>query len=626
MAETGKAASDHQRIAESRMWHTLDPQTVDAMLAAGEEMRLEAGRFLFRAGNPYRKHIYIHLEGTLEQTAASGDHREAQPGDVIGLASYLDGDNYRSTAQALTDCRLLALAGATVQRLEQESPFFFEAINRALAARMRKARQVRETVRGTLARPVRQFMISGLPCCRRQDTIAQASRLLAERDVGSLGLLDDSGRLIGLITPMTLLLALASEQTVPSDALESVTAEEALAVTPDTPLWQVEEIFRRHRVKDVAVVDSQEAPVGIMSETAMIQALSHPPQTLDSEIRDAPDVDTLVRLRRKIPIAAGAVHASHRSVGTAVRALTEMHLALQHRLVELILSAMDREGLGRPPARFAVIVMGSGGRGEMLLRPDQDNGLIIDDRVTEAGMEWFREFSERLNPGLDEIGYRLCPGNVMARNPEYRCTLGEWQAKLSRLVDNPGRKEARAANIVLDFATLYGDDTLTARLRGHLNRRLEDGSGKMLFRMMVSDDAKISQPLGFFNRLVTTPHKGSQVIDLKRTGLRIIVDAMRVFALREGISRCKTMERIAALRRLGVFDADFSESMRIAFEELQDLLFTHQLDQVERGETPDPLVRMERLSSHDKERLRVSLRACRRMRERLQYAFGVVMS
>ena len=607
------------------MWHTLDPQTVDAMLAAGEEVRLEATRFLFRAGDPYGTYIYVHLEGTLEQTAASGDHREAQPGDVIGLASYLDGDNYRSTAQALSDCRLLALPGATVQRLEQESPSFFEAINRALAARMRKARQVRETVRGTLARPVRQFMISGLPCCRRQDTIAQASRLMAERDVGSLGLLDDNGRLMGLITPMTLLLALANEQTSPSDPLASVTADEALTVTPDTPLWQVEELFRRHRVKDVAVVDSQETPIGIMSETAMIQALSRPPQTLDSEIREAADVDTLVRLRRKIPIAAGAVHTSHRSVGTAVRALTEMHLALQHRLVELILEAMAREGLGRPPARFAVIVMGSGGRGEMLLRPDQDNGLIIDDRVSEEGLEWFRAFSERLNPGLDEIGYRLCPGNVMARNPEYRCTLGEWQAKLSRLVDNPGRKEARAANIVLDFATLYGDDTLTARLRGHLNRRLEDGSGKMLFRMMVSDDAKISQPLGFFNQLVTTPHQGSQVIDLKRTGLRIIVDAMRVFALREGISRCKTMERIASLRRLGVFDADFSDTMRIAFEELQDLLFIHQLDQVERGETPDPLVRMERLSSHDKERLRVSLRACRRMRERMQYGFGVVM-
>ncbi|MDN3519347.1 DUF294 nucleotidyltransferase-like domain-containing protein [Aquisalimonas lutea] len=625
MDNAPEAASDHQRIAESRMWHSLDPETIDAMLASGEELRLEAGGYLFRAGDAYRKCIYIHMEGALEQTAASGDRREAEPGDVIGLASYLDGDNYRSTAQALTECRLLALPGATVQRLEQESTTFFEAINRALAARMRKARQVRETVRGTLARPVRQYMISGLPACQPDDTVADASRMLAERDIGSLAVVDDGGRLIGLITPMNLLLALANDAAAPGDKVDSVPPDDPVSVTPDTPLWQVEELLRRHRIKDVAVVDQNEAPIGIMSETAMIQALAKPPQTLDAEIRDAADVDALVRLRRKIPVAAAAVHESHRSAGTAVRALTEMHLALQHRLVELILDDMYREGLGRPPARFAVVVMGSGGRGEMLLRPDQDNGLIIDDRVDAAGHEWFRDFAERLNPALDEIGYRLCPGNVMARNPEYRHTLTDWKAKLSRLVANPGRQEARAANIVLDFSTLYGDDSLTARLRAHLNQELQGGRGKMLFRMMVSDDAKIAQPLGLFNRLVTTSHQGSQVIDLKRTGLRIIVDAMRVFALREGISRCKTIERIASLRRLGVFDADFAETMRIAFEELQDLLFTHQLDQVERGEIPDPLVRMERLSSHDRERLRVSLRASRRMRERLQYNFGVVM-
>ena len=625
MSTSPRNPSDYQRIAEATMWHALEPETIETMLSAGDIVRLGAGDYLFRAGDTYGKCIYIHLEGELEQIAASGDRRSATPGDMIGLASYLDGDNYRSTAQAVTDCRLLALPGATVQRLEQESPPFFEAVNRALASRMRKARQVRETVRGTLARPVRQFMSSGLPACAPTDTVADAARLFAERDIGSLGLVDNHGRLRGLLTPQGLLSALANGEANLDDSAYAVPYDTAQSVTPETPLWQVEEVQRRHGVRDVVVVDHENVPVGIMSEAALIQTLAKPPYTLDSEIIAATSIDTLVDLRRKIPIAAGTVHETHRSVGTAVRALTEMHLALQHRLVELILESMDREGYGRPPARFALLVMGSGGRGEMLLRPDQDNGLLIDDRVDEKGLEWFKTFAERLNPALDHIGYRLCPGDVMARNPEYRRTLGSWKQKLSRLVSDPGRKEARAANIVLDFSTLYGDDSLTSRLRDHLNRELTSDRGKMLFRMMVSDDAKIAQPLSFFNRLITTTHRGSQVVDVKRTGLRILVDAARVFALSEGISRCKTLERLASLRRLGVFDADFSETMRIAFEELQDLVFTHQLDQVERGETPDPLLRMERLSSHDRERLRVSLRACRRMRERMQYAFGVVI-
>ncbi|SEO45377.1 DUF294 nucleotidyltransferase-like domain-containing protein [Aquisalimonas asiatica] len=618
--------TDHQRIAAASMWQTLEPETIEAMLSAGEDVRLGAGRYLFRSGDAYRKCIYIHLEGTLEQTSASGDVRTAEPGDVIGLASYLDGDNYRSTAHAVSDCRLLALPGATVQRLEQESGPFFEAINRALASRMRKARQVRETVRGTLARPVRQFMSSGLPTCGNADTVGDAARMLADREIGSLGLVDEAGRLTGMLTPTRLLMALINGEASPTDSVHAIEADNAFSVTPETPLWQVEEIQRRHRVRDVIVVDHDNVPVGLMSETGLIQALAKPPYTLDSELKTAPDVETLVTLRRKIHVAAAAVHAAHRSAGTAVRALTEMHLALQHRLVELVIASMVQDGHGRPPARFAVMVMGSGGRGEMLLRPDQDNGLIIDDRVDDAGLDWFREFSERLNPALDQVGYRLCPGDVMARNPDYRRTLGDWKDKLTNLVENPGRREARLANIMLDFTTLYGDDSLTSRLRAHLNQQLVDDRGKMLFRMMVSDDAKIAQPLSFFNRLVTTSHRGSQVIDIKRTGLRIIVDAMRVFALKESISRCKTLERLASLRRLGVFDPDFAESMRIAFEELQDLLLTHQLDQIERGETPDPLLRMERLSSHDRERLRVSLRATRRMRERLQYTFGVVMN
>lgn len=623
--DTPTIGTDRDRISGSGIWQSLDDAVLDAVFETGETIELNAGDHLFRAGGPYRKCIFLHLDGELRQISSGGDERLAEAGDIIGLASYLDGDNYRSTARAESRCHLLAVPADTVKRLERESPAFFEAINRALAARMRKARQVRETVRGILARPVRQFMRDGVPTCNEDTSVRDAGHLLAERQLAALAVTDEHGRLCGLVTPTSLLSALADDEVPVDDPVACTTYHEIHSVPAEAPLWQVEEIQRRHRVHEVIVIDEDEQPVGIISQGELLKALAKPPYTLDAEIKTAPDVETLAALRQRIPDAARGVYDAHRSVGSAVRALTEMHLALQHRLIELILDEMLHEGLGRPPARFAVIIMGSGGRGEMLLRPDQDNGLIIDDRIDDDGLKWFEDFAHRLNPALDRIGYRLCPGNVMTRNPEYRQTLSGWCDKLTRLIENPGRKEARLANIVLDFATLYGDDRLTARLRRHLNHELREERGKMLFRMMVSDDAEITQPLGWFNRLITTSHKGSRVIDLKRTGLRIVVDGMRVFALQEGISRCKTLERIASLRRLGVFDPDFSETMRIAFEELQDLLFSHQLDQINRGETPDPLIRMERLSSHDRERLRVSLRATRRMRERMQYTFGLVL-
>lgn len=616
---------DIERIARASMWQALDHETLASLFDAGEIVIVEAGEDLIRAGDPYKRCIYVHLEGDLEQTSGNGDCRRAEPGDIIGLAGYLDGDSYRSTAQAATRCRVLTIPTDTIQRLERESPEFFEAVNRALAARMRKARTLREAVRGTLARPAQEIMRPGLVTCRADTTLAQACRMMVEQHLDSLGVVDADNRLLGIVTPLSIARAMALDGAERDDNVHSSSMETARTATPETPLWVIEQIQQRQRVRDVILINEAETPIGTVSQAELSQALAAPPQTLDSEIRSAPGLDVLAQLRQRIPAAARRVHESHRNVGAAIRSLTELHLALQHRCIELVLEEMKADGHGPAPTKFALIIMGSGGRGEMLLRPDQDNGLIISDDVDADGMEWFRIMAERLNPALDRIGYRLCPGDVMARNLEYRRTLADWKARISGLIADPGRADARWSSIVFDFATQYGDDSLTSELRVHLNDNLADGNGRMLFRMMASDDAESRHPLGLFNRLITTRHEGRNVIDIKRTGLRILVDGIRVFALGAGISRTKTLERVAALRRLGVFDREFSETIRIAFEELQDLLFAHQLAQADRGETPNPLIDVDELTSYDLERLRVSLRAARRMRERLQLSFGFIL-
>lgn len=618
-------AQDRDRIAQGSLWQYLETSTIETMLGNGRPIELAEGQDLFQPGDANHGCLYIHLEGKLQQISGDGDIRLAEPGDLICLAGYLDGDTYRSSAHALTSCRLLSLSAVTVQRLEHESPAFFEAINRALAARLRKARNEREAIRGTLARPVREIMRNGFVTCDRQTSLREGCRTLLNRHLESLGVVDASNRLIGLTTPRAIARALALEDATPDSAVTDTSLEAAHTATPETPLWMVEQLQQRQHAREIVIVDDAETPIGSVSQADLSRSLATPPETLDSEIRNAPGLDVLAQLRQRVPAAARRVHESHRSVGAAVRALTELHLAIQHRCIQLTLKRMEEEGYGAAPGRFAIIIMGSGGRGEMMLRPDQDNGLIVADDVDQAGHEWFRIMAEYLNPALDRVGYRICSGGVMARNAEYRRTLRDWQARISNLIADPGRADARWSSIVFDFATLYGDDQLTSRLRRHLNDSLAEGRGRLLFRMMASDDAESRQPLGLFNRLITTRHEGRNVLDIKRTGLRILVDGIRVFALRDGISQSKTLERIAALRRRGTFDRDFSETMRIAFEELQDLLFSHQLHQVDRGETPDTLVDVDRMTSFDLERLRVSLRAARRMRERLQSTFGFIL-
>ncbi|PON10083.1 hypothetical protein C2W62_51995, partial [Candidatus Entotheonella serta] len=120
---------------------------------------------------------------------------------------------------------------------------------------------------------------------------------------------------------------------------------------------------------------------------------------------------------------------------SSVRFLSETHRAIQRRVIDLTLHEMSAHD--QPPLPFAILIMGSGGRKEMLLDPDQDNGLIIadDPRAHEPAVQtWFQHFGERLNSQLTEVGYRLCLGDIMVRNPQYRHTLAGWRGRVSRAV------------------------------------------------------------------------------------------------------------------------------------------------------------------------------------------------
>ncbi len=91
--------------------------------------------------------------------------------------------------------------------------------------------------------------------------------------------------------------------------------------------------------------------------------------------------------------------------------LTDINRDIHRRVLAGALRDMEAAGYGPPPVDFAAIVMGSGGRGESFLYPDQDNGFILDDypdaRHTEIDA-FFIELAERVTQTLDAIGFPLC--------------------------------------------------------------------------------------------------------------------------------------------------------------------------------------------------------------------------
>ena len=602
----------------------LSPEAFKELARHVRPMALSAGQMLFAMGQPFENVIYIVRAGALELRSADGPPVTVGRGRILGIANYFDSTPYLSTATAIGAVKLYVMPAERIQDAEQRYPEIFNAVYQLFTEHIRG--QVSQPLRGVWALPARTIMKSPLVTRPPTVTVQEAFNTINQRRIGSLGIVDESERLLGLVTFVSLAEGLIRKNARPDDGVLETVCEKPLTIDPDAPLWKVQGEQARLGAKYL-VVTQNDKPLGIISQTDVLYTLVSYQRSVIAQVGDAGSFDELKSFGNRLGQIAHELRQNNRSAGMAVRALSEIHLAVQRRCIELVLDELRGEGTGDPPLPYAFIIMGSGGRKEMMIRTDQDNGIILADKPetkTPRVQSWFMDFCDRVNHRLDELGYEWCTGDIMARNPEYHRTLSEWQDYISHITEIPTEKTARWSNMFFDFETLYGDDRLTVALRNHVVEELK--LKPRLLKQMVEDDAQGGPALGLFNRLVTSSDKDRKgKIDLKRNGTRLLSDAARIYALSEGITETNTGDRLSALVRQGRRDSGLVQSVLAAYDELLDLTLGHQLRQLEKGEPLDKLLNRSEITRIEEESLRMAMRILKHLQGRMQGEFGTVM-
>lgn len=618
MNEAAPPPTTAQILAGTRTFKDVSMETLEMLVEQATLLVLPGGAALFRPGDKYKKQVYILLDGNVVMHRPTGRQDTVLPGDLIGLANYLDKNNYTTKTIATSQSSVLSIPEEAIHDLEENRPDLFNAFNRVIAAKLRERSPDRSISTGVLAQPVTRVMKSPVASCDPHTSLRDAFQMMQERKIGSMVVVDERQRLKGVLTYAGLAEAVMLKDAHPDDSIINVAFETPRVIDTDTALWEADEIFKRHNAKYLIVLDEQN-PIGMVSQSDILKVLISRPGILTNRFRETDSIKELASLTRQMVDAAVDAQETNHRPSTAVRLLSETHLIAQRRAIELTLKRLEDKGFGKPPVNFAVLIMGSGGRLEMLLNPDQDNGLIIEDTPESESEEvqaWFQRFSERMNRNLDRIGYELCPGEIMASNPAYRKTLSQWKKQIRHVTRKPSEKAARWANVMFDFDTLYGDDSLTVELRRHTLAELE--KKPRLLKMMADHDAEGKPALGFFNQLLISKNESGEYVDIKRNGLRIIADAARIFSLQNGVAVQNTTDRLNALVRVGKLSDDFKDSVQEAFEELIDLLLTHQINQAKNGKQLDKLINPEKLSRQSRSTLRMAMRAVKRFQEKLQ--------
>jgi len=231
---------------------------------------------------------------------------------------------------------------------------------------------------------------------------------------------------LGIFTNTGLQRAIVDGRALDALPVRDLATFDLVTIAPDEPLFDALAVMIKHQVHRLVVADGERI-VGLLEQLDLLSFLSNHSYLITVQIVQAQDLDTLKAAAQQVTRLVTLMYRG----GTRVSQIGKLVQALNAKLFERAWQLIA------PPELVAdscLFVMGSEGRGEQLLKTDQDNGLIVRDN--HASADYVAELCARFSAALREFGYPDCPGGIMVSNPAWRrsarlrtpCTIGKMPA------------------------------------------------------------------------------------------------------------------------------------------------------------------------------------------------------
>lgn len=429
------------------------------------------------------------------------------------------------------------------------------------------------------ARPVGEFCRREVVFCDEADLVQTVAAVMAQRGISS-ALVCRHGEPVGIFTDRDLRKKVVALGADPG-SLPAAAIMNAPLVTVGAEDFLFEAVYRmsRHGIHRIAVLDAAGKVCGMLTESDLIRLQTTSPQLLVRQLEGAQSLADLQQVHAGIEKLALALH----QVGVPTHDLMRLISHLNDQIIQRLIGLLRRDRFPQLFGRFALVVLGSEGRGEQTLKSDQDNALIHADDLTAAELVQLEAFATALAEGLAAVGIPECSGGMMAKNPFWRRSLGDWLQVVDQWIAEPDGENILHFCMLCDLRTVAGDAALEQALKAHIARRARE-SGVLLVQLA----ARVQQyppPLGWFGGFkVEKAGEFRGQVDLKTAGLFAITEGVRVLGLAAGLVGGGTQEKIAQLRELGVLTPEQAEDLRAGYHTLCRLRLRGQLEAIANGE------------------------------------------
>jgi len=629
-----------KRLRETEPFDQLPDSAFQELRKAAITREFPENTEIFRQNDPPTGFLYVIKEGLVAITVISPggldmvvDYRNE--GQLFGGTPVFTGEPYAGGARTVKPTECYLIPEQVLHAFQKDYPQIGSYFTQVVLSRVRSlyseivSEHSGATITTMEAYPFKkrlsEIMNTPAATCAPDTPVRDLARQMIEQDVSCVYVADGESQPAGIVTERDLVSKVIAPGKVDIERLRTcdIMRPHPHAMAPDTYMYEAMTYMTRHKLNHLAVVDRGQL-VGSVTAHGLMRYRCQKAHMLLGNIREESTLQGLANIHGEIVKVARSLLSETRSTPEVMEILSYIHHTIIRRTYEICLEEMYKAGHEPPAIRHCFLLMGSGGRREMLLHPDQDNGFIFEDFSDERLPEveaFFGPFSDKLTLALDQVGYPLCEGNVMASNPAWRGRLRDWQERVNSWVQEPEPEHVRNSSIFFDFIPLVGEASLAHDLHNIIQREINTHQS-FLYHMMTLD-LRYKVPLGLMGRFIVEKggnHQGQ--LSLKYGGSVYIVDCVRMFSLEREVQGVSTLDRLDALVEENVLAEATAEHIRAAFEAIIFLRMRHEIGLVEQGQPPTHFLDPNILSKPEQDLLRESFQAVAKFQDATKRHFS----
>jgi len=585
----------------------LDAAQARRVQAATDIAWFKTGERLIGAGEPSPA-VYVILKGRVLASDDRGGKAETfaeyEAGELFGAFAAIAG-RARHTYSALEDTLCYAIPAPLFIALTAENPRFAAYFHESLAVKRRllAERDQPSDLAELMLTRIRDALVVDAADVAPATPIREAVDLMRRHHTDCVLVRDDAR--LGIATRTDLLDALALEGATPADPVGPHATFPALALDEGELLFQALVTMTQRHIHRVVVTR-----VGVVAGTlGLMEVLSHfssKSHVISFRLARAKTVDELEGAARDLTDLVRTLSAQGAKMSFLMELISALNARLMGKLFDLLVPAHVR-------GKVCLLVLGSEGRREQILKTDQDNALVLADDLDWPDAERVAAaYSERLTA----MGWPPCPGGVMVRNAAWRRTQSAWVAQVREWTRRPGPDAMMNLAILFDGHVVAGDPALFEPVRQAMFAIADD---EIALRGFAQPAVDFHSPLTLFGGI----RGGAEGADVKKGGIFPIVHGLRVLALKHHVEARNSFDRAEALIAAGALEPRFGRDLMQSLAVFIRLRLAEQIKHLKQGAAADNRIVAGELRRLDRDLLRDALRVAGEFKGWLKARFSL---